>query len=154
LQGSGVPDRLARRVAAFGPSRDALPIASVAEHTHTDVDEVARVHFALAARLRLDWLRDRIAELPRADRWQIEARAALRDDVADLQCSLTEAVLASTDRGADPVDRIEQWVGEHADVVHRYVAVLADIEVVATFDLATLGAARRELRGLVDVIAR
>jgi hypothetical protein len=35
---------------------------------------------SLAARLHLHWLRDRIAELPREDRWQEKARAAQRDD--------------------------------------------------------------------------
>ena len=47
----------------------------------------------VADRLGLDWIRDRVAALPRADRWQTEARAALRDDIADLHRALTESVL-------------------------------------------------------------
>ena len=41
-----------------------------------------------------DWLRDRILELPRANRWQALARAALRDDLYALHRALTHEMLA------------------------------------------------------------
>ena len=41
-------------------------------------------YFRLGSRLELNWLRDRIIELPRANRWQALARAALRDDLYHL----------------------------------------------------------------------
>ena len=85
LRADGVPAELARRVATFPAAIGALVIADIAAARGADVDVVGSVFFAVADRLRLDWLRDRIAALPRADRWQTEARAALRDDVADLQ---------------------------------------------------------------------
>jgi len=147
----GVPEALARRVAALEIATDALPIAAVAEASGAAIDDVARVHFALAARLRLGWLRARIAELPRGDRWQIEARAGLRDDVADLHRALTEAVLAATPGDTDASGRVEAWVAHNADAAARAEGVLTDIETVGTYDLATLGAARRELRDLVDL---
>ncbi|HXY94661.1 MAG TPA: NAD-glutamate dehydrogenase [Acidimicrobiia bacterium] len=149
LRAGGVPPDLASRVAGFEAAVAALPIADVASGLATPVLDVAAVHFLLAARLRLDWLRDRIAELPRADRWQTEARAALRDDLTDIHQELTRAVVATTDR-ADPVaTRVEQWVAAHDEAVARALGVLADVEAGGVFDLATLGAARRELRELV-----
>ena len=39
------------------------------------------MHFQLGGRLDLHWLRDQIAALPRTNRWQAMARAALRDDL-------------------------------------------------------------------------
>jgi glutamate dehydrogenase len=150
LCGDGVDRALAERVAALALAPPAFAIADVALALGLDVEEVARVHFALADRLRLDWLRDRVAALPRADRWQTEARAALRDDVADLHRTLTDAILRETDAGGAPAARIDQWIAEHADAVGRYRSVLADIEASGVFDLATLSAARRELRDLVD----
>src|SRR5262249_33971977 len=53
LAADGVPDALARRVAALEISTDALPIAAVAEASGASIDDVARVHFALGTRLRL-----------------------------------------------------------------------------------------------------
>jgi glutamate dehydrogenase len=112
---------------------------------------VGSVYFAVADRLRIDWLRDRIAALPRADRWQTEARAALRDDVADIQRSLTEGVLETTDTAATPSARVDAWVAAHAEEIARYRSVLSEIEAGGVFDLATLGAARRELRDLCQL---
>jgi glutamate dehydrogenase len=59
-----------------------------------DVVKVAEVHFALGQRLGLDRLLTRIIELPRDDRWQTMARAALRDDLHAVHASLTAQVLA------------------------------------------------------------
>jgi glutamate dehydrogenase len=87
----------------------------------------------------------------RADRWQTEARAALRDDVADLHRALTEGVLATTGVAAAPSARVDDWVAGHADGVARYRSVLSEIEAGGVFDLATLGAARRELRELCEI---
>ena len=56
-------------------------------------------YFRLGARLDFNWLRDRIIELPRANRWQALARAALRDDLYTLHRALTREVLESA--GAD-----------------------------------------------------
>ena len=142
---------LARRVATFPTAIGALVIADIAAAHGAEVDGVGSVFFAVADRLRIDWLRDRIAALPRADRWQTEARAALRDDVADLQRLLTEGVLATTDSAAPPPARVDEWVAAHTDEIARYRSVLSEIEAGGVFDLATLGAACRELRELCEL---
>ena len=151
LRADGVPAELARRVATFPTAIGALVIADIAAARGAEVDVVGSVFFAVADRLRIDWLRDRIAALPRADRWQTEARAALRDDVADLQRLLTEGVLATTDIAAPPPARVDEWVAAHTDEIARYRSVLSEIEAGGVFDLATLGAARRELRELCEL---
>jgi glutamate dehydrogenase len=151
LQADGVPIELATRVAGFHAAVAALTIADLAAERKVDVDEVARVHLTVLDRLRLDALRDRIAALPRADRWQSEARAALRDDVVDLHRAITDDVLLTTDTDVAPAARVDVWLARHRDAVERYLGVLADIERAGVFDLATLGAARRELRDLCDL---
>jgi len=152
LSSEGVPAELAARIAWLDPAIGALAIADVAAARHESVEVVGGVHFALTDRLRLDWLRDRIMALSRSDRWQTEARAALRDDVADLHRQLLEHVLDSpVSNRVSPGARADQWVRAHADELTRYRTVLADIEAGGVFDLATLGAARRELRQLCGV---
>jgi glutamate dehydrogenase len=150
LCADGVGRALADRVAAVALAAPVFAIADVGFVLGVEVAEVARAYFALADRLRLDWLRDRVAALPRADRWQTEARAALRDDVADLHRELTEAVLRDTLPGTDPAARIDGWIAAHTHAADRYRSVLADVDASGVFDLATLSAARRELRDLVD----
>jgi glutamate dehydrogenase len=60
--------------------------------------------------LRLDWVRERIADLPRDDRWSAMARAALRDDLYSLQRDLTADVLASGAGRGTADQRIDAWV--------------------------------------------
>ncbi len=93
LVAAGVPPALAARVASPGALFDALDVIEVADATSQPVKDVAALHFRLGSRLHLHWLRDRIADLSREDRWQEMARAALRDDLFSLHGELTADVL-------------------------------------------------------------
>ena len=63
LTAVGVPSDLAARVGSFAVALGALAVADVAASTARPVEEVAGAYFAIADRLRLGWLRDRIAAL-------------------------------------------------------------------------------------------
>ena len=98
-QAAGVPDELATAVAVLPPAYAALTIEETASQSGVDVLKVAELHFTLGQRLGLDRLLGRIIELPREDRWQTMARAALRDDLHAVHAQLTAAVL-NTDGAA------------------------------------------------------
>ena len=66
-----------------------LGIVETGDRLDLDPAEVARVHFALGERLGLPALVERIFALPRDDRWQTMARAALRDDLHSVHAQLT-----------------------------------------------------------------
>jgi glutamate dehydrogenase len=148
LRASGVPDALALRVAVCEAVVAALPVTVLAGLHDEDPLAVGRLHFVLAERLGLDWLRERIGELPRADRWQTEARAALRDDFYESQRALTDAALSATPSESSPEARADQWISAHEAEVARYRRVVDDIEAAGELDLATLAVARRALREL------
>ena len=104
---AGVPPELARRVAGM-PSM--LRAVRHRRGRRGDRSRARRrccaTYFRLGSRLELNWLRDRIIELPRANRWQALARAALRDDLFNLHRELTREVLeagggAGRQRGGD-----------------------------------------------------
>jgi glutamate dehydrogenase len=95
-QAAGVPDELATAIAALPPAYAALTIEDTASQSGVvDVLKVAELHFTLGQRLGLDRLLARIIELPREDRWQTMARAALRDDLHAVHAQLTAAVLTT-----------------------------------------------------------
>jgi glutamate dehydrogenase len=102
--------------------------------------DVAGVYFALGTQLELDWLRDRIAGLPRGDRWQALARSALSDDYAQQRAALTAEVLRS--------GGIEPWVSMHRPAVERFLSVVDDIRSGPSPDLAVLSVAMREARAI------
>jgi glutamate dehydrogenase len=149
---AGVPVELARRVAALRFVSPALDVVEVGDRLGRPVEEVGAVYFGLGERLELDWLSARIEVLPRDDRWQTLARAALRDDWAALRAALTAEVLAHCgEPGAVGIpDAVENWIAEHRTAAERFLLVLDDIRGVANPDLATLSVAVREARALVS----
>ena len=80
-------------MAALPALFSALDVIDVAQATGRELEQVAAVYFALDQHLQLDWLRERILRLPRDDRWQALARAALRDDLYAVRAALTAEVL-------------------------------------------------------------
>ena len=146
---SGVPKDLAERVSVLSPAYAAPGIVETAVTTGTDLLEVARVHFTLAEELELGPLLERITALPRADRWQTMARAALRDELAALHVQLTCQVILGTTEGADAAARVQRWASGAGSVVERARGTLHELVTGETFDLARLSVALRVVRGLI-----
>ncbi|MGH8972762.1 MAG: NAD-glutamate dehydrogenase domain-containing protein, partial [Acidimicrobiia bacterium] len=139
----GVPSDLAARVAALRFLSPALDLVDIAGRLDRPVADVGVVHFCLGERLEFDWLSARVEALPRDDRWQALARAALRDDWSTLRANLTAEVLAA---GCT----VDEWIAEHRSAAERFLLVLDDIRAVSNPDLATLSVAVREARALAS----
>ena len=107
------------------------------------------IYFRLGSRIELNWLRDRIIDLPRTNRWQALARAALRDDLYSLHRLLTQEVLEAGGPDADGEEAIEAWEQRNEAAVERCLAILADIKASRSYDTTTLPVALREVRNLI-----
>jgi glutamate dehydrogenase len=150
LVGEGVPDDLASRVAVLHPAYQLLGIREIADRMGLDPVEVTRLHFALGERLGLPDLVTRILALPRDDRWQTMARAALRDDVYAVHARLTAQVLRGADNSESVAGRIQDWEDSDAVVVSRAAATLEEICSDDNADLARMSVGLRVVRGLLD----
>ncbi|MGW5608996.1 NAD-glutamate dehydrogenase [Streptomyces sp. NPDC003753] len=149
LTGAGVPDELATRVAGFSSAFPALDIVSVADRMGKDPMDVAEVYYDLADRLRITQLMDRIIELPRADRWQSMARAAIREDLYAAHAALTAEVLAAGNGTSTPEQRFKAWEEKNAAILSRARTTLDEISNSDSFDLANLSVAMRTMRTLL-----
>jgi glutamate dehydrogenase len=149
LAGQGVPEDLATRVAVLPPAYMILGIVETASREKIDPLEVTRVHFALGERLGLPLLVGRILALPRDDRWQTMARAALRDDLQGVHAQLTAQVLAKTSPDDPAPARIATWEDADAIVVARAAATLEEICSDDAADLARVSVGLRVVRGLL-----
>jgi glutamate dehydrogenase len=145
----GVPADLAARIAALDLLPSALDITEVADAHKAEVEHVGDVFCVIGDRLRLDWLYDRIVELPRTDRWEALARNALREDVEAEHRAIADAVLRRAGPTLDAEAAFDAWAGGQLPAVDRALAVIQDITTRAVFDLATLSVALRELRSLL-----
>ena len=148
LRAQGVPEALALRISEFSVLYSGFDIIEVARGTSTSVDTVAATYFALGAELDLLWLRDRIAALPRVNRWQALARAALRDDLYRLESALTRSVLETPSDSPVPAARIRAWIEANRQAVRRWRQLRDDLEAAASIDFTMLSVAIGEIRRL------
>jgi glutamate dehydrogenase len=149
LEAAGVPRGLATRVASMQALLSVFDIVEDATASGRDQEAVTAIYFTIGSRLELDWLRDRILELPRADRWQALARAALRDDLYSLHRSLTHEVLRVGGPEAAGDQAIDLWWHHNAAGIERCLGLIADVQASRTYDTTTLPVALREVRNLI-----
>jgi len=152
LVSAGVPPAFADRVGFLESILPALDLVDVAAATGLSFEEVTRVYFAIDDQLELHSLRDRIAALPREERWEALARRALWEDLQSEHRALTADVLRESENG--PVaERVGTWIAHNAAAVERCVHVLGDVKAGGASDLATLSVAVREIRNLIEATA-
>ena len=149
LEHAGVPVELARRAAGMPSMLALFDIVEVASATEHDEEDVLSVYFRLGSRLELNWLRDRIIELPRANRWQALARAALRDDLFNLYRELTRKVLDTGAAHDGSEGAIDAWSERNAGALERSLGMVADVRASRIYDMTTLPVALREIRSLL-----
>jgi glutamate dehydrogenase len=146
----GVPAELAQRVAVLDPAYMLLGLVEVAQRENLPPEDVARVHFALGERLGLPVLLQRIVALPREDKWQTMARAALRDDLHAVHTALTAQLLRRTPSDEPAPARIAAWEEGEAELVRRAAETLEQLCAGEEADLARMSVGLRAVRGLLD----
>ncbi|CAL9560746.1 NAD-glutamate dehydrogenase [Streptomyces sp. NPDC057362] len=149
LTAAGVPDEPATRVAGFSSAFATLDIVSVADRMGKEPLDVAEVYYDLADRLGVTQLMDRISDLPRNDRWQSMARAAIREDLYSAHASLTADVLAVGNGTSTPEQRFKAWEEKNAAILGRARTTLEEIRSSDEFDLSNLSVAMRTMRTLL-----
>jgi glutamate dehydrogenase len=152
-----VPLSLATQVASLVYLLSALDIITVAKATSIPLETVAALYFQLGDRLQLHWLRDRISELPRDNRWTALSRSALREELYRTHREITTLILSteSTLESAQPKTMtpqilIDTWLTHQHLQLERYQQVLAELNRVAQPDLAMLSVALRQLRKVYE----
>jgi len=147
-----VPEPLARRVARCDEMYAALDIVEISKMKSRTTALTAAIYFALAGKLSLRWVSAQVSALPTDTHWQSMARAAMRDDVANLQRQLTESVLALSPTAKNVSDAnaaIATWEAHQDKAVARMREVMKDLAAARERDLAMLSVLLRELRVLV-----
>jgi glutamate dehydrogenase len=146
---AGVPAELAARAAAWPYLHTAFDIVEVARARGRSPEDTAGVYWGLFERLDLGWLWERVGALPRNDRWQSHARAALRDDLLAELRTLADDALRAGDVFTPVADVLDHWAAANERVVNRTTQLFGEIRSGGVFDLTTLSVALRQLRNLV-----
>ncbi len=138
----GVPADLAERSARWPWLHTSLDIIEVARTEQSDVLETGVAYWNVFEAFDVGWLWDGIGALPRSDRWQTQARSALRDDLMTVLADLTANVIRTAD--GSPAD----WIVANQAAVSRVIDMETEIRRSDAFDLTTLSVALRQLRNL------
>ena len=144
----GVPTELAIAVARLDAMYSVLDIVEISVEKSREVQLAGAVYFALVGKLDLRWATSQIAALPADTHWQAMARAAMRDDIANLQRQLTACVLSLSPQLSDATELIAAWSTHHEKALNRMREVMDDLKHARESDLAMLSVLLRELRVL------
>jgi glutamate dehydrogenase len=148
LVAEGVPAELARRHAFQAELVHGPDIIEVARSTGRSVLEVARGFFLLGEKLQIDWLEQRLEELPADTRWQRWAQQSMEDDLFNLRRQVVERVLArSGDHGMD--EAVESFLLDHGEEYGRLETFIRALAMEGVSDLAQLTVALRQIRALL-----
>jgi glutamate dehydrogenase len=143
-----VPAALAVRAAAWPLLHTGFDVVEVATARGRSPRDVATAYWELFERLDLGWVWDRVGQLPRTDRWQTHARAAMRDDLLRELRQVTDASLRAGDVFTPPAEAVQRWLVANQRTVQRLARVFGEIRAAGTFDLTTVSVALRQLRNL------
>jgi len=149
LTKKGVPKKLAQQVAGMPALVSAPDIVEVAASSGENVERVARLYYMLGEELRLFWLRDLIADLPRNNYWQTRARAALRDDFYHQVRVLTAHSLKQIDTSKGAAAQLRGWREQHAPALEHWNHMITELKSAGKQDHEMLSVIIQELRDLV-----
>ncbi len=145
----GVPEKLARKMAALLLTRGGLDIADLAILHKKDNLETAKIYAKLSDRLGFIWLNRCVESLEVEGRWQAIARSNLRDEFYRIRREILIDLLKRRSRGA-PLEIFERWMERNSVAVGKFDAILAEMRLRNDIDFATLSVAAQELRKLAD----
>ncbi len=145
----GLPESVGRHWAEQFESYGLLDIAYATQRIDEPVEEIAKVYYAIYDRFDVDSLLTRISQLPREDRWQALARAALRDDLYSTIADMTYSVMRATTAGTRAIERLADWEAQNALNLERATKMFDEVNRLERDDMASLSVALRHLRSVV-----
>jgi glutamate dehydrogenase len=148
LTDQGVPEKLAKSVAACNTLFTSLDIVEASQKYEFDLMEVAKTYYLIGNRFELNWLRELINSYTIENQWDELARAGFRDDLDGLQRKLSARILTMKSRdlsGKAIHERIELWIEHYQFLMERWQKLLSDVKSSDVFGFVTYSVVLREL---------
>ncbi|GAA5192281.1 NAD-glutamate dehydrogenase [Arthrobacter gyeryongensis] len=149
----GIPPDIAERAFETALGVKLLDISLIAEQINEPIERIAELYSMAYQRIGALKLFLRITDLPRQDRWETLARAALRDDVYAAVVDMTISVLRTTRHGAsgrsDSTERIVEWERGHQEQLARIKDTFAEVSQPGPVNIHSISVALKLLRTLV-----
>jgi glutamate dehydrogenase len=145
LTNAGTPRALAERVASLERVAELFEVHYIADQLGSPRESVAAAYYQVGEVVDLEWVRQSLADLPAADRWERRALEGLSEELGWARRQLTREVLGFG-AGSEAVDRcLQRYVDQHQEHLHTLQAVISDIKSARQATLAALLVVMREL---------
>jgi len=143
------PAPLAKRVASLLALRSGPDLVDISQSTGLPMNAVASVYFRVSTALSLDWLRKQIEHLAVEGHWQSVARTTLRDNIYNLQRTLTLQVLQGK-RAGTPQQSFEAWLRAQREAIESLRQAINEMRTLPQTDFATLSVALQAVRRIAE----
>jgi len=150
---AGFPDALGDTLAGLRTPGSGLDIIHTAAEHKLKIAEAAEVYFGLGEALNLNWLMQKIEELPVESQWHAQARGGLRDELYAQHRALTAQILESGGAGKG-VDIVNAWLNRDDPSLKFTQAMFADMRSQVVTDYPIVSVAVRRLAQLVQAGAK
>jgi glutamate dehydrogenase len=150
LRGFGLSDNLVSCVARPADLYSGLSVVEAARIANQDIDQLAKIYFALGNYLSLPWFSAQISNLPVDNFWQAMARETYLGDLESQLRSLSVSLIRFMDDTL-PLDvLIERWSNQHQLLVARWKTMVNELQAVNGTDFAMVAVALRDLLDLAQ----
>ncbi|HET9725018.1 MAG TPA: NAD-glutamate dehydrogenase [Actinomycetota bacterium] len=147
LVDAGVPEDLAREHAFLGILSHAPSVIAVSQEAGVPVQTAGRVFSRVGEATFIDWLEERLGQVPTMTRWHRWALHAVWDDLRMARRQIAERVLAETP-GVEPDEAVAAFLASRGEVLERLRRFMSALAVEEVSDLAAATVAVRQIRAL------
>ncbi|MBP9721853.1 MAG: NAD-glutamate dehydrogenase, partial [Gammaproteobacteria bacterium] len=148
---AGMDAQLANKMAYIKLLYSAMDVTYICYNYHADLNQVARLYYAVGERLFLNMFRDQINSNPVDDNWDALARAAIRDDIDVYQREITIGILQAKNLPDDLEERLNTWEELCTPLIHRWNLMLIELKATKSKEFTIFSVALRELYDLAQL---
>lgn len=149
--GQGLPEELSDTICKLHRLVALIPVTRILGGDFDRLPFALGVHWLIADRLGLSWLRQAVEQLPTEDAWQERCQIGLRDDCAHQHLALTALVLDGAEDADDDPERVVQaWIDARQDAWQQFDATLTTLKADEDNDLIRLSVAVQALKRLAS----
>ncbi|MDC1288079.1 NAD-glutamate dehydrogenase, partial [Gammaproteobacteria bacterium] len=146
-----LPPALAQELVDKTTLASAFDIIEVKANLGIEIENIAKLFYAVSERLQLHWIRDAISKTIVRNHWNHLAILNLRNDLHANQHNLTELVLQTVDNKRHTGKAMAIWEEQNVAALERYDSMLNEFGAMRTVDFPTISVAVAEVSRLVQL---
>lgn len=150
LRAFGLSDNLVSCIARPADLYSGLSVVEAARIANQDIEQLARIYFALGNYLSLPWFSNQISNLPVDNFWQAMARETYLGDLESQLRSLSVSLIRFMDENLPLDELIQRWSTQHQLLIARWKSMINELQAVNGTDFAMVAVALRDLLDLAQ----